>query len=69
MADCAESIQQLHNWGIRWMAVAQKAAWLGMVHCPQCLARTRIAVELFSSPLTPDSLYAETQPKAEGLPA
>jgi DNA invertase Pin-like site-specific DNA recombinase len=24
LADCAESLQQLHNWGIRWMAVAQK---------------------------------------------
>ena len=24
VADCAESLQQLHNWGIRWMAVAQK---------------------------------------------
>jgi putative DNA-invertase from lambdoid prophage Rac len=24
VSDCAESIQQLHNWGIRWMAVAQK---------------------------------------------
>lgn len=51
------------------LAMAQKVAWLGMVHCPRCLARARIAVELFSSPLPPDSLYAETQPKAEGLPA
>jgi uncharacterized Zn finger protein (UPF0148 family) len=51
------------------LAVARKAARLGLVHCPRCLARGRVAVELFSSPLPPDSLYAETQPKAEGLPA
>jgi hypothetical protein len=47
------------------LAVAQKAAWLGMVHCPRCVARGRVAVELFSSPLPPDRLNAETQPKAE----
>ena len=46
----------------------QKAAWMGMVRCPRCLARGGVAVELFSSPLPPDSLYAETQP-TEGLPA
>ena len=50
------------------LAVAQKAAWMGMVRCPRCLARGGVAVELFSSPLPPDSLYAETQP-TEGLPA
>ena len=47
------------------LAVAHKAARFGMVHCPRCLARGRVAVELFSSPLPPESLYAETQPKAE----
>ena len=47
------------------LAMAQKAAWLGMVHCPRCLARGGVVIELFSSPLPPDSLYAETQPKAE----
>jgi len=50
------------------LAMAQKAARFGMVHCPRCVARARIAVELFSSPLPPDSLYAETQPKPEELP-
>ena len=51
------------------LAMAQKAAWLRVVNCPRCLARAGIGVELFNSPLPPDSLYAETQPKAEGLPA
>jgi hypothetical protein len=48
--------------------MARKRARLGMVHCPRCLARERVAVELFSSPLPPDTLYADTQPWADGRP-
>ena len=51
------------------LAMAQKHGRLGMVHCPRCLARGRVVVELFNSPLPPDNLYAETQPWAEGVPA
>lgn len=41
------------------LAIARKVAWLGMTHCPRCVARDRVAVQLFSSTLPPDKLYAE----------
>lgn len=44
------------------LAIAKKVTWLGMVHCPRCLARGHVAVELFSSSLPSDRLYAEGQP-------
>ena len=41
------------------LSIQVRAQWLVVEHCPRCLARARIAVILFSSPLSAEGLYAE----------
>jgi hypothetical protein len=41
------------------LSIRVRATWLAPEHCPRCLARARIAVRLFFSPLSPEELYAK----------
>ena len=41
------------------LSIRSRASWLAVEHCPRCLARARIAVRLFSSPLPVAELYPE----------
>lgn len=54
------------------LSVHVKPQWLAIRHCPRCVARSRIAVEMFSSGLPTAELYANDslpQVDEEGRPA
>jgi len=40
------------------LTITPRAAWLTVEHCPRCMARSRVAVGLFASPLPTGKLYA-----------
>jgi hypothetical protein len=40
------------------LSIKVRSQWLTIRHCPRCVARTRIAVELFVSTLPTEALYA-----------
>lgn len=40
------------------LSIEVRSRWLAIRHCPRCVARTRTVVELFSSGLPADALYA-----------
>jgi hypothetical protein len=39
------------------LSIVPRAEWLGVEHCPRCLARCRTVVELFASRLPTEELY------------
>ena len=39
------------------LSIRPRSRWLAIEHCPRCLARARVAVSLFRSPLPPAELY------------
>ena len=39
------------------LSIRPKARWMTVERCPRCLARARVAVEMFSSPLPAAELY------------
>ena len=41
------------------LSIRPKARWMTVEHCPRCLARARVAVKMFSSPLPTAALYRE----------
>lgn len=41
------------------LSIGLRARWLAVSHCPRCIAHTRTAVELFTSQLPADLLYAD----------
>lgn len=41
------------------LSIRPKASWLTIEHCPRCIARARIPIKLFSSPLPTTELYRE----------
>ena len=41
------------------LTITPRTQWLTIGHCPRCLGRDRIAVEMFRSLLPVDELYAE----------
>jgi hypothetical protein len=41
------------------LTIVPRVSWLAIRHCPRCLARTRTVVEMFSSRLPAEVLYAE----------
>jgi hypothetical protein len=48
------------------LTITPRVVWLAVTHCPRCLARSRTIVEMFSSQLPADVLYAEgSQPAPE----
>ena len=48
-------------------SIRPRSRWLAIEHCPRCLARARVAVSLFRSPLSPAELYnAGSEPSADG---
>jgi hypothetical protein len=48
-------------------SITPRARWLTIKHCPRCLARARIAVRLFRSPLAATELYdTGSAPLADG---
>jgi hypothetical protein len=52
------------------LSIRPKARWLTVEHCPRCLARARVAVKMFSSPLPAAELYREGgAPRADGSSA
>lgn len=40
------------------LSIGIRSPWLTITHCPRCLARARALVEMFSSELPSDALYA-----------
>jgi hypothetical protein len=49
------------------LSIRPKARWMVVEHCPRCLARARVAVKMFSSPLRAAELYEEGHaPEADG---
>ncbi len=42
------------------LSLEMRSRWTAIRHCPRCLGRTRTLVELFSSPLAADVLYADS---------
>ena len=49
------------------LSIRPKARWLAIEHCPRCLAHARVAVKMFSSPLSVAELYREGgAPQADG---
>lgn len=42
------------------LSIAMRANRAGMRHCPRCVARNRVLVELFASTLPAGVLYAES---------
>ena len=40
------------------LSIGIRSPWLTITHCPRCLARARALVEMFSSGLPSDALYA-----------
>jgi hypothetical protein len=54
------------------LSIRPRRPWLGIEHCPRCLARSRILVRLFASRLPADELYAtawDHEAHAQRLPA
>ncbi len=47
------------------LSMKPRQRWLAIQHCPRCLARSRIPVRLFSSPLPAHELYAEGSAPAQ----
>ena len=48
------------------LTIKPRAPWLAIRFCPRCLARSQSAVELFSSALPAEALYAEgSAPRAD----
>ena len=48
------------------LSIEVRAPWLTIQHCPRCVARTRTVVDMFSSGLPVDALYAaESRPDIE----
>jgi hypothetical protein len=48
------------------LSIRQRAGWLTIEHCPRCIARARVAVNLLSSPLPAVELYGErSEPHCE----
>jgi hypothetical protein len=48
------------------LSIQLRSQWLAIRHCPRCVARSRTAVEMFSSGLPTVELYAnESVPQAE----
>jgi hypothetical protein len=43
------------------LSIAARYPWLAMTHCPRCIARAGVAVELFSSGLPTTGLYADVE--------
>lgn len=41
------------------LSVEVRSRWMAIKHCPRCLGRARTLVELFSSSLPVEVLYAE----------
>jgi hypothetical protein len=41
------------------LSIRPKARWMTIEHCPRCLARARVAVKMFPSPLPAAELYHE----------
>ena len=41
------------------LSIRPKARWMTVEHCPRCLARARVAVEMIPSPLPASELYHE----------
>ena len=41
------------------LSIRPKARWMAVEHCPRCVARARVAVKMFSSPLPAAELYEE----------
>ena len=39
------------------LSIRPKARWMTVEHCPRCLARARVAVTMFPSPLPAAELY------------
>ncbi|MGB0092460.1 MAG: hypothetical protein WBP81_08000 [Solirubrobacteraceae bacterium] len=39
------------------LSIRPKTSWLTIEHCPRCIARARIPIKLFSSPLPTTELY------------
>lgn len=39
------------------LSIKPKTSWLTIEHCPRCIARARIPIKLFSSPLPTTELY------------
>jgi hypothetical protein len=48
------------------LSIRPKARWMTVEHCPRCLARARVAVEMFSSRLPASELYHEVGPPHPG---
>jgi hypothetical protein len=40
------------------LTIRPRARWLTINHCPRCLARERVAVEMFTSSLPASELYS-----------
>jgi len=41
------------------LSIKPRARWLAIEHCPRCLARARVPVTLFASPLRTAELYPD----------
>jgi hypothetical protein len=44
------------------LSIGRRGRWPEILHCPRCLARSRMLVELFASTLRADQLYGERAP-------
>jgi len=40
------------------LTITPRASWLTVEHCPRCMARSHVAVRMFSSSLPASELYA-----------
>lgn len=49
------------------LTITPKPPWLSVEHCPRCIARARIAVTLFCSPLPTNELHAPDAAPGEHL--
>lgn len=41
------------------LSIKPRGSWLAVEHCPRCIGRARVPVQLFSSSLPAAELYAE----------
>jgi hypothetical protein len=49
------------------LSIGLRSRWLAIRHCPRCIARAHVVVEMFSSPLPSSALYAsDSIPPANG---
>jgi hypothetical protein len=49
------------------LSIRPKARWMAIEHCPRCLARARVVVNMFPSSLPATELYREGgAPKSTG---